>query len=166
MLRPIQSTRRLIPIPALILVLLLPAPYGQAQETATDVAAPSAAPEVEILPDEFDRGTPRRSLLGFLTAAQDRDFETAAEYLDLRNLPSRAKNIEGSTLAHAISIVIQKELWIDLDEISDHPDGVAGDGLPAYRDKFAEIQSHDKVVTLLLQRVPRGDGHYPDPATT
>ena len=110
MLRPMQSIRRLMPIPALILVLVLRAPYGQAQETATDVAAPSAAPEVEILADEFDRGTPRRSLLGFLTAAQDRDFETAAEYLDLRNLPSRAKNIEGSKLAHGISIVIQKEL--------------------------------------------------------
>ena len=159
-LRPIQAKKRLMQIPAAMLVFALHASFGFAQETAPEQALQSAAPEVEVLADEFDRGTPRRSLLGFLHAAQDRDFETAAEYLDLRNLPSRAKKFGGSRLAHGISIVIQKELWIDLDEISDHPDGTSGDGLPSYRDKFAEIQSHDEVIALFLQRVPRGDGEF------
>ncbi len=159
-LRTIQTTKRLMQIPAAMLVFALHAPFGFAQETEPVQPEQNPAPVIDVVEDEFDRGTPRRSLLGFLTAAQDRDFEIAAEYLDLRNLPSRAKKFDGWRLAHGLSIVIQKELWIDLDEISDHPDGVGGDGLPSYRDKFAEIQSRDEVIALLLQRVPRGDGEF------
>jgi MscS family membrane protein len=152
--------RNLMLIPAAMLVLALHASLSFAQETAPVQAESSPVPQVDILADEFDRGTPRRSLLGFLKAAQDRDFDTAAEYLDLRNLPSRMKIKDGPTLAHGISIVIQKELWIDLDEISDHPDGTDGDGLPSYRDKFAELDFEGDSLILLLQRVPRGDGEF------
>lgn len=147
-------------LPALMLVVASLAPPTQAQESPSDQAAQSAPPAVDIPEDELDRGTPRRSLRGFLTATQDRDFETAAEYLDLRNLPSRMKTTDGPTLAHGLSIVIARQIWIDFAEISDDPDGVGGDGLPGYRDRFGEIESHDEVITLLLQRVPRGDGEF------
>lgn len=159
-LRTVRPKKRVTLVPALLLVLALHAHLGFAQEPTAEQTAQSAAVEADIVADEFDRGTPRRSLLGFLTAAQNRDFETAAEYLDLRNLPKRMTIKDGSRLAHGLSIVINKELWIDFDEISDDPDGVDGDGLPGYRDKFAEIQSHDKLIALLLQRVPRGDGEF------
>jgi len=139
-------------LPVLILAMASFAPASHAQESIAD--------EPDIVVDEFDRGTPRRSLRGFLTAAQDHDFETAAEYLDQRNLPSRMKITDGPTLAHGLAVVINRKLWIDFAEISDHPDGAGGDGLPDYRDKFAEIESHDNVITLLLQRVPRGDGEF------
>jgi MscS family membrane protein len=146
-------------IPAATLVLALFTSYGLAQETATEAIEQTVA-ELDIVADELDRGTPRRSLRAFLTATQDRDFETAAEYLDLRNLPSRMPTTDGARLAHGLSIIIARKLWIDFDEISDHPDGADGDGLPSYRDKFAEIESHDDVITLMLQRVPRGDGEF------
>ena len=146
-------------IPAVMLVFALLAPGSHAQESSPDQGEQSAA-EAGIPVDELDRGTPRRSLRGFLTATQNRDFETAAEYLDLRNLPSRMEPMDGPTLAHGLSIVIDRELWIDFAGISDDPDGASGDGLPSYRDKFAEIESHDEVINLLLQRVPRGDGEF------
>ena len=142
-----------------MLVFALPAPSSRAQQSSPDQDEQTTA-EVDIPVDQLDRGTPRRSLLGFLTAAQDRDFETAAEYLDLRNLPKRMVPVNGPELALGLSIVIERELWIDLDEVSDHPDGASGDGLPAYRDKFAEIKSEDEIITLLLQQVPRGDGEF------
>ena len=159
-LRTIQTTKRLMKIPAAMLVFALHAPFGFAQETAPVQAEQNPAPDIDVVEDEFDRGTPRRSLLGFLKAAQDRDFETAAEYLDLRNLPKRMKIKDGSRLAHGLSIVIQKELWLDLEEISDHPDGADGDGLPSYRDTFAELDFQGDTIILLLQRVPRGDGEF------
>ena len=159
-LRTTRLIRRVTLVPAFLLVLALPAHYSLAQEPTADQTAQSAAAEADIVADELDRGTPRRSLRGFLTAAQNRDFETGAEYLDLRNLPKRMKITDGSRLAHGLSIVINRQLWIDFDEISDDPDGTDGDGLPGYRDKFAEIVSHDEVITLLMQRVPRGDGEF------
>ncbi len=158
-MRPDKSIKRVVLIPVAMLVLAFQAPYTLAQDSAPEQRAQDLA-EVDIPADELDRGTPRRSLLGFLTATQDRDFETAAEYLDLRNLPSRMEIKDGPTLAHGLSIVIDRELWIDFAEISDDPDGASGDGLPSYRDKFAEIESHDEVINLLLQRVPRGDGEF------
>jgi MscS family membrane protein len=146
--------------PALLLVLVLSGSHGFAQEPAQDQQAQILTPQVDVPFDEFDRGTPRRSLRGFLTATQNRDFETAAEYLDLRNLPSRMEITDGPELAHGLSIVIDRQLWIDFADISDHPDGTPADGLPSYRDKFAEIESHDEVISLLLQRIPRGDGEF------
>lgn len=148
----------LLPVSTLVLTLL--AASAQAQQPSPDQVTQSPVIGVDIPVDEFDRGTPRRSLLGFLTATQDRDFEAAAEYLDLRNLPSRMDPVNGPRLAQGLSIVIERELWIDLEEISDHPDGASGDGLPSYRDKFAEIQMQDEAITLLLQRIPRGNGEF------
>ena len=49
--------------------------------------------------DEFDRGVPRTSVAGFLAAAKERDFERAAEYLDLRNLPRGLSVSQGPSLA-------------------------------------------------------------------
>ena len=147
-------------LPVLILAMASFVPASHAQEPSVEQATQSEAAETNIVVDEFDRGTPRRSLRGFLTAAQDRDFETAAEYLDQRNLPSRMTITDGPALAHGLAIVINRKLWIDFAEVSDHPDGTSGDGLPSYRDEFAEIETHDQVITLLLQRVPRGDGEF------
>jgi len=151
MLGPTQSLRGML-LPVLILAMASFASASHAQEPIAE--------EVNVPVDEFDRGTPRRSLHGFLTAAQDHDFETAAEYLDQRNLPSRMKITDGPTLARSLAVVINRKLWIDFAEVSDHPDGAGGDGLASYRDKFAEIESQDNVITLLLQRVPRGDGEF------
>lgn len=141
--------------------LLLPIAHaGNAQEASPGQAAQIESPALQIVEDELGRGTPRRSLIGFLTATQDRDFETAAQYLDLRNLPRGMANYEGPDLAKRLAIVIEREVWIDPDEISDEHDGVAGDNLPAYRDLIAELESQDETYQLLLQRVPRGDGEF------
>lgn len=144
----------------LIPVILLLAAYSSPSVWAQDEDQTDNDTDTDIVADAFDRGTPRSTLQGFLTAAQDTDFESAAEYLDQRNLPAPADSIEGSTLAHALSVVLGRELWIDLDEINDRPEGASGDNLPAYRDTFGEITVGNEVVTLFLQRVPRGDGEF------
>ena len=100
---------------AAMLVFASHAQFGFAQETAPADAVQVAAPEVDIPEDELDCGTPRRSLRGFLTATQNRDFEAAAEYLDLRDLPSRMNITDGPRLAHGLSIVIDRHIWIDCD---------------------------------------------------
>ena len=138
-----------------LLPLVLAAGPGHGQENTSEQTADAVDSEFIGVADEFDRVTPRRSLRGFLVAAQARDFERAAEYLDLRNLPARMNPVNGPSLAQRLAIVIERELWIDLDEVSDFPDGASGDELPSYRDAFAEIELGGKTITLLLQRVPR-----------
>ena len=45
--------------------------------------------------DAFNRGIPRSSVQGFFQAAGERDFERAAQYLDLRRLPRGLDKSEG-----------------------------------------------------------------------
>ncbi len=115
--------------------------------------AQPAAPD-----DDFDRGTPRGSVRGFLGATRAGDYEHAAEYLDLRRLPRGMDKDDGPDLARELKIVIDRTLWIDLDALSTDPRGHLDDGLPTYRDRVGRIETAKKPITILLQRVPRGDG--------
>jgi MscS family membrane protein len=115
--------------------------------------------EADVVPEDLlDRGTPRRTARGFLLAAAEGDYQRAAEYLDLRNLPRSMSEADGPSLAEDLDIVVQRHLWIDQEELSDQSDGWAGDGLPSYRDRLGVLQTRGGEVTLLLQQVPRDDG--------
>ena len=84
----------------------------------------------EVPDDEFDRGVPRTTVQGFFLAVQERDFERAAEYLDLRHLPKEVKKIPGAELAREFRIVLARTIWIDLSDLSLDPEGHGKDGLP------------------------------------
>lgn len=108
--------------------------------------------------DQFNRGVPRTSIEGFLKAAGNRDYERAAEYLDLRNLPRGLDQSDGPDVARELKIVFDRALWIDLDLLSDDPRGHLDDGLPTYRDRVGRIETPEKTFDILVQQVPRGDG--------
>ena len=108
--------------------------------------------------DEFNRGVPRSSLKGYLKAARDGDFERAANYLDLRYLPGRMNASQGPRLARQLKIALDKVIWFDLEMVSDNPNGFPGDGIPADRDIIGRIQTPEKTVDILMERVPRSDG--------
>jgi MscS family membrane protein len=144
---------------------LLTAKFAQGakdEKQAEPVAAKPAPPVVVNLgpEDEFDRGVPRTSVKRFLEAAKDVDYERAAQHLDLRNLPRNMRHMEGEELARQLKIIIDRALWIDLDLLSDDPQGYANDGLPSFRDLLGQIETEKRTYTLLLQRVPREDGIF------
>jgi len=121
-----------------------------------DAAAQPPGPVIPV--DNFDRGTPRRSMTGFLKAVEAADWDSAVEYLDQRNLPSRYQATDPADLAKALAVVIERELWADLQDLSDLPGGRQADGLPLYRDELGRIRSGGEEHVLLMQHVPRGDG--------
>lgn len=136
----------------LLLLGLVCVPAG-AQEYESPVAEAPAIPA-----DEFDRGTPKRSADGFLAAVDRGDFETAAEYLDLRNLQGEATEFSGALLARVLFAVIERATWVDVDELVDSPAGRSNDNLPDYRDSIGVVLLDGKEVRLLMQKVPRSDG--------
>ena len=122
--------------------------------TKTDAAEP---PVDQGPSDDFDRGTPRGTIEGFIRAVRDRDYKRAAEYLDL----SRVKDAEAvaEQLARHLWLVLDQTLWIDFDTVSPKPEGRGEDGLPGSRDRVGKIETPDgQVVDVLLQRLNRGDG--------
>jgi len=110
--------------------------------------------------DEYNRGTPRSSVEGFVAATRDGKFEKAAQYLDLRNLPIWIDADEGPILARKLKIIMDKAFWMDLELVSTDPDGAQNDGLPFNRDLLDRIKTPYKTVDILLQHVPREDGVY------
>jgi MscS family membrane protein len=154
----------------LALVLLLSTIPGDGAYAQTpEPEAPQASPAAEKLPvedfskpmgpaDPFNRGTPRGSMYGFLSAARKGDYARASEHLDLRRLSSEDQD-RGPELARRLKTVLDQTLWVDLGNLSDTNAGSSDDGLPAWQDRIGDIRTQEGSVTLLLQRVAReGDG--------
>ena len=137
--------------------LLLLAGLSCVPAIAQEDAGP--APEGPVIPvDDFDRGTPMRSGNGFMDAIDRGDFETAAEYLDLRNLHGAANELSATELARRLSVILNRATWVDIDDLVDDPAGRSNDNLPAYRDSIGVVLDDGGKVQLLMQKVPRGDG--------
>jgi len=135
------------------LVLMLAAcPVSAQVDTVTSA--------IEIPADEYNRGTPRRSAEGFLMAIDTGDNETAAEFLDLRNLRGVARELTGAQLARRLSVIVNRADWVEVNELSDDPAGRSNDNLPDYRDSIGIVLNKGKEVRLLMQKVPRGDGVF------
>jgi MscS family membrane protein len=156
-----------------LILLILPDRYGIAgpkprpndagkitSNNAT-LTQPEKTPPVQAIlgpVDDYDRGVPRTSVMGFLEAARKGNYERAAQYLDLRGLPPSVKNIPGPELAKQLKIILDRTLWIDLDLLSSDPNGYSDDGLPSNQDLLGQIEIKTKKYALLLQHVPRADG--------
>jgi len=120
-----------------------------------------AAQEGPVVPaDDFDRGTPRRSAVGFQSAADEGNYEVAAEYLDLRNLRGTASEMTGEQLARRFFVITTRAIWVDIDDLVDDPAGRSNDNLPDYRDSIGVVLHEGKETRLLMQKVPRGDGVF------
>ena len=110
--------------------------------------------------DEFGRSTPRSSTVGLAKALTEKDFETAVQYMDLRNLPFTVNEHNGTELARKLLIVADRSMIIDYEAISDEPEGHLDDSLPRYRDRITTIKSSEGIVDILMQRIPRDDGVF------
>lgn len=140
-----------------VTTLMVLAVLASASVFAQEEAPPDAS---DIVEDRLDRGTPRRSVDGILSAMDSGDFEVAAEYLDLRNLRGVATEFTGEELAKRLYVIVRRAEWTDIASMTDMPDGRSGDGLPNYRDSIGFISDGAKQVEILLQSVPRGDGEH------
>lgn len=97
-----------------------------------------------------DLSTPRRALRVFVDAARDGDHARAAQAMDLSALPAS----QGAALARQLKFVLDRQIWIDWDEISDEPAGHPDDG--AAVDVVGRLPLGQGTVALELARA--GDG--------
>jgi MscS family membrane protein len=162
-----RAARRLSAAIALLALLFVLSLGGDARAQASEEAVASPPDEVEAPPEEdfskpmgppdpFNRGTPRGSVYGYLTAARGGDYARAAEYLDLRQLPAEERE-QGPELARRLKVVLDQTLWVDVVNLADINAGASGDGLAAWQDRIGEIETEGGAVPVLLQRVPRED---------
>jgi MscS family membrane protein len=102
-------------------VLAQPPLPGQAEPRAT---APAAAQEPE--PPEVAADSPRASLTAYFDAARAGDWEKASRYL---SVPPELKD-RAPRLAQELKAVLDRRLWVDLEQMSGESGGRLDDGLP------------------------------------
>lgn len=110
--------------------------------------------------DKYGRSTPRSSVMNLARALAAYEFDTAVNFMDLRNLPFTITEEDGPELARKLLIIAQRSMMVDYESISDDPEGHSDDGLPSYRDRITTINTSNGPVDILMQRVPRGDGVF------
>ena len=69
----------------------------------------------------------------------------------------------GVTPAFGLSY-LTKKLWVDVEALSDEPDGHTDDGLPVRQDRVGEIESEPEAVPILVER--GSDGQWRIAAVT
>ncbi|MFY8275356.1 mechanosensitive ion channel family protein [Pseudoalteromonas sp. SSDWG2] len=124
------------------------------QQTQTKQVADSSTIDDAMPIDEFNRGTPRSTMQSYLNAARVQDFALASNYLDYRNVNDAVREVGEEQLAEILFLVLNRTLWVDLEQLSAHPKGKNEEFLPSYRDLVGEIKTSQGPVQILLQRVP------------
>ncbi len=102
--------------------------------------------------------SPRAAMRGYLEASRAGDYDRAATYLDLSGLPPAIRSRRGPALARQLKAVLDQTLWVDLDTLSDVPEGERDDGLPARRELVGTIAAAKAAVPVLLERTAGKNG--------
>jgi len=153
-INPLKNCRRLLLF--FIVACLAFSPTAQALQEQ-EVEAPALDQDLiedDAFRDNLGRDTPRSSFIGFLTLTEKFDYETAAQYIDLRNLPRATREYSGEELARQLDFVIKRGMKIDVNHLSRKVTGQVVDGLPDYRDELGHLVSEDGEQVLYMQRVP------------
>src|SRR3989442_5701329 len=136
----------------LLVALALSVPAAARSEAPAPGAEP-ARPATALGPE-----VPRGAMARFLAACREGHYARAAEYLNLRQLPQSVRAQRGAELARELETVLDRALWVDLDRLSDQPEGDPEDGLPALRDSLGTIETTTGPVEVLIERVSQPGG--------
>jgi len=113
-----------------------------------------APPPEKRKTEKYGRETPSSSVERFIDATHANDYETALNYLDLRNLPKGMHRDNGPEYAQQLEVILDRGLWVDVDTLSSDPEGFHEDGLPKFRDLLGTVELRGQSIDILLQRVP------------
>ncbi|MBX3207074.1 MAG: mechanosensitive ion channel [Labilithrix sp.] len=117
------------------------------------VALPSLS--VAAGESEIDRSTPRRTMTAFLVAVEARDYTTAASLMDLSSVPYDLRR-RGPELAAELQHVLERNVWIEPDLLSDDPQGNPADGVDVER--IGTVRSAGVDVPITLRRISKERG--------
>jgi len=136
------------PLVSLASFVLLFCVFAGAQTAAPPPA--SAAAQISPPPDTLGRTTPRGTVLGFLKAARNGDYDAAAQYLNTQRRGKAAVD-----LAHELFVIMDRRLPARLNELSDRPEGSLTYPAKPDQDLVGTISGESGNIDLLLERVDR-----------
>ena len=121
----------------------------------------SAVAQEDTAPTREDRlgfTSPRSTMRGYFAAARHENWDLAAEHLDLSGVPSSKRAERGPIIARQLKGVLDRTLWINLDDVNNTATGDADDGQPEGRDLIGTIHSEAGRARVYVKRVQSEDG--------
>ncbi|WP_437738478.1 mechanosensitive ion channel family protein [Sorangium sp. So ce1335] len=134
--------------------LLLGARAGELAPPAPAPTPPPASAEVGEDPDAAPVApdSPRASMREFFELSRAGDYAAAARFLDL---PPRA---DGAALAQKLKAVLDRHIWLDVENLSPHPQGDTQDNLGAGVEQLGKIPTRTGTQPVRLVRRTTPDG--------
>jgi MscS family membrane protein len=145
----------------LVAVLLLPS-FGIAAQIPGLSSKPAAKTEqaTTVVPDPLGRETPRGTVMGFLSAAQDDNYSIAAQYFQPLPGHRRLNPTEEQDLAAQLLAVINQNIRTSsLESLSRDPQGRLDDGLPPNQELLTGVQVSGGPFSILLVRMDDDHGN-------
>jgi MscS family membrane protein len=102
-----------------------------------------------------DDTVPRGAVRAYLEAARVGKYEEAVRYLDLSFVAPEEREDRGLALARQLRVVLERTLWIDLQDMSLDPEGDLEDGLAPDLDRVGTIELENGSVDILVKRIQR-----------
>jgi MscS family membrane protein len=117
------------------------------------LAAVASSPETPAI------GSPRAALYAYLTESRRPDEVAAASYLDLSDIPAEARAASGPRLARQLKVILDRNVWLDVNKVSNNSDGDLYDGLPPHVEHLGVVKSQGGALAdINLVRVPSDGG--------
>ena len=101
--------------------------------------------------DPLGRSTPQGTLIGFLKAASQEDYDRALQYLD-----TKKKGPDAQKLIHALRAILERGSSGKQAVMSAKPEGHLDDGLPPTKERIGTVQTSSGSLDILLERIQRG----------
>lgn len=119
---------------------------------------PKPAAENAPKPDTLNRSTPRDAVSSFLQACRAGNYLRAADYLDLRKLPTRGRERAGMELALQLEEVLNRNPDFNIADLSESPEGDRNDESRRDLELVDSFVVNGRKIPVELQRVELNPG--------
>jgi MscS family membrane protein len=129
---------------------------------ATGASAAETPPTEQAPVESLAGGNPREAVYRYMKEARRANWTDAARVLDLSEIPESERASRGPALARELKVVLDRTIWIDLDQLSDRPGGTPTEGLPDDVERIGTITTSSGPVDITLRRArdPEAGGRH------
>ena len=150
---------RLITVIFMAVLPFLPPAYAQAPAVTAITQGTEAPKPADAPKDALGRDTPQGMMNGFLDAVAREDYQRAADYLELTNLPRAMRKTPGPELAKNLQYILdQSGVSIRTRLLSLDPEGDRNDGMAENLERVGRVKTPEKIVDLLAARMDADAG--------
>jgi len=140
------------------LLIAIALPTAMASPAAAEAPAAAAAAAPAVVPDRFDRQTPRSTITALIDALAKHDYEQASNYIDVPAERSSRQRTPGTELARRLQVLLDHGGSLEpFVALSNDPLGRVNDDLDVDREDVGSITIQGKEVPVLLARSGTGE---------